>query len=340
MIKICANCFQDEELKRYISTSSSKETGICACCGAQSELIDLKEILDFFIELLSLFTIDEDGKNIIQVIQDDWNIFYSDACAKKILAVVLQNTKNSTISLINKVSYIAEIKEISQIWNKLKKEVKEDTRYFANLNDFDWSNYLEPNTEIKKGTFLFRARIIPEGKSYLSRKDMGTPPKEKASSGRANPLGIPYLYLCDNIDTTYYEIRAVYLDRVAIGNFKVNRDLQIVDFNSRINLFYSFLSDSNKSMIEVVKHNLLINEISKDLSRPLRRFDTELEYIPTQLICEYCKLNNADGIRFKSSLHQKGMNIVLFNSQDARCTKVSKTIVSNVVIECRNSLHL
>lgn len=339
MIKICANCFRDEEIKRYIS-SSSKETGTCACCGAQSELIDLRELLDFFTELLGLFTPDVNGRNIIQAIQDDWNIFYSDACAAKILDTIIQCNKKSTISLKSKVSYVSEIKEIFRVWDKLKKEVKEETRYFANLNDFDWGNYLVPNAEIKKGDFLFRARIIPNGKAYLNRKDMGAPPKEKASSGRANPLGIPYLYLCDNIDTTYYEIRAVYLDRVTIGRFKVNRNLKIVDFNSRINLFYFFSSNSSKSMIEAVKYNILINEISKDLSRPLRRFDTEIEYIPTQLVCEYCKMNNVDGIRFKSSLHQKGMNIVLFNSQDAKCTKVLKQSVSKVTIEYQDAPNL
>jgi RES domain. len=58
--------------------------------------------------------------------------------------------------------------------------------------------------------------------------------------------------------------------------------------------------------------------------KPLRRFDTEIEYVPTQLICEYCKQNGADGIQFNSSLHQGGVNVVLFNPSDAQCVGVSK----------------
>ena len=72
--------------------------------------------------------------------------------------------------------------------------------------------------------------------------------------------------------------------------------------------------------------------ICKDLSKPLRRFDTELEYVPTQLICEYCKLNQADGIMFASSLHPQGQNIVLFDPKDAKCTKVDYVEINKVTI--------
>ena len=65
---------------------------------------------------------------------------------------------------------------------------------------------------------------------------MGCPPIEKATAGRANPLGIPYLYLCHDAETTLYEVRAVYLDKVSVGKFVINSNLDIVDFSSDINL--------------------------------------------------------------------------------------------------------
>ena len=183
-----------------------------------------------------------------------------------------------------------------------------------------------------KGTVYYRSRVIPADKDYLSSKDMGCPPAEKATAGRANPIGIPYLYLCDNIDTTFYEIRAVYLDKVSVGRFVIQRDLDLVDFNTDTNLFYAFNSENNDSLIEVIKHKILFKKISADLSKPLRRYDTEIEYVPTQLICEYCKHNGADGIMFKSSLHKSGTNIVLFNKDDAKCTKVYVKEITNVTI--------
>ena len=55
--------------------------------------------------------------------------------------------------------------------------------------------------------------------------------------------------------------------------------------------------------------------------------------MPTQLICEYCKHIGADGIMFKSSLDQSGTNIVLFNKDDAKCTKVYLKEITKVTIK-------
>ena len=143
------------------------------------------------------------------------------------------------------------------------------------------------------------------------------------------------MYLCDKIETTYYEVRAVYLDKLSVGQFRILRDLNIVDFSNKINLFYTYTtSESNISLQGIVKRKILFDRISADLSKPLRRFDTEIEYVATQLICEYCKQNGADGIRFNSSLHKGGSNIVLFNSTDAQCISVLSKEIKNVIIEC------
>ena len=64
----------------------------------------------------------------------------------------------------------------------------------------------------------------------------------------------------------------------------------------------------------------------------MRRYDTELEYVPTQLICEYCKLNGIDGIRFESSLHKGGINVVLFDAHSAECISVESKEIKNVRI--------
>lgn len=40
------------------------------------------------------------------------------------------------------------------------------------------------------------------------------------------------------------------------------------------------------------------------------------------MICEYCKVQGADGICFNSTLHAGGKNYVLFDGKSAKCTKV------------------
>lgn len=332
IMKVCAKCFNDEEIKQFIITSSTVISD-CDCCGQKSEVIDLGELSDFFIEFLGLFIKDDNGYDLVQLIQKDWNIFSSDVCARNILSSII-DTEHLTFSINDKITYTTEIQDCFLVWEKLKSEVQEEKRYFSDLGSFNWEVYITSNAQIKKGTLLYRARITPDGRKKLKKKDMGCPPKERTTAGRANPLGIPYLYLCNKIETTYYEIRAVYLDKISIGKFEVLRDVNIVDFSNKINLFYTY-TESNISILDIVKRKILFDKISADLSKPLRRFDTEIEYVPTQLICEYCKQNGADGIRFNSSLHQGGTNVVLFNSSDAACISVLSREIKSVIIESK-----
>ena len=77
----------------------------------------------------------------------------------------------------------------------------------------------------------------------------------------------------------------------------------------------------------------LFSTFSDDLSKPLRRYDTEIEYVPTQYLCEYCKTLGADAICFNSSLHTQGINYVLFNQEDAECVEVKKHTIKKVCLD-------
>ncbi|MCI2081877.1 MAG: RES family NAD+ phosphorylase [Bacteroidales bacterium] len=256
---------------------------------------------------------------MIDIIDRDWKLFANTKCARSIIGEVLDTT-NYGFGLDDHVSYTNDILDNVSVWEQLKKDVKENYRYLFDHEKFDVCADLSPSYSLNAGAVLYRARVTPEGQKKLRCKEMGCPPKEKAVAGRANPFGIPYLYLCKKEKTTYYEIRAGFLDKLSIGKFKIKKDLNIVDFNSKISLFYSF--EEGGSLPDIVAKNKIFDAISSDLSKPLCRYDTELEYIPTQLICEYCKLNKADGICFSSSLHKGGVNFVLFDPDDATCTSV------------------
>ena len=91
----------------------------------------------------------------------------------------------------------------------------------------------------------------------LGKEEMGCPPADMATAGRANPMGIPYLYLCKNEETTYYEVRALY----HVANLQ-----------------------SSDLAMEVSKY-LLLQRISKDLSkltsmRPRLKELNDTPYIP------------------------------------------------------------
>ena len=58
------------------------------------------------------------------------------------------------------------------------------------------------------------------------------PRRDRAREGRANPQGIPYLYLSTRKETALSEVRPWLRSLISIGQFKIVRQLTIVDFSS------------------------------------------------------------------------------------------------------------
>ena len=247
-------------------------------------------------------------------------------------------TNNIGYSVTDFVNYTDEICDRVAVWDRLKTSVKEKFRFFTNMDEFAQYNYLTAGKSLHVGQKLYRSRITPVGQKKIKCDKMGCPPKELATAGRANPIGIPYLYLSDSAKTTYFEVRAVYLDKLSVGTFRIERELKLIDFVYDVNLFLSY-NDSNISLKETIIKKKVIEAISFDLSKPLRRYDSEIEYVPTQLICEYCRRivdsegETADGITFESSLHKGGRNYVLFDESAAKCIRVDSHEITKIDID-------
>ena len=335
-MKVCSNCFSDKELKGFILTSS--EVGVCEICKSTSQnLLDISELYDFFQELIDNFQLVKSGLTLSSKIQSDWSFFSSNEVAIKILNFIIPRLQTEITSADEFVEYSDEIITNFGHWETLKDELKWKNRFVIDVHrlgkgEFNWDAFLRDiNTlfNLTKKTELFRARIHDKsGMQVYDPSEMGCPPKEYASGGRANPVGIPFLYLSEDKNTVLYEVRASYLDEISIGTFQLKEDIQsvdIVDFTKDSPLFQP------EYVKEAIQGKLLRDRISKDLSKPMRRYDSELEYIPTQFICEYIKVfTGAKGIRFRSSLHREGNNIVFFEPTLMECKSVKKVKIRNI----------
>lgn len=331
-MKICKDCFFDEELRSEINANAVIDD-ICDVCGKQSKVMDFSEFYGFFTTLLELYspTVNS-NKTIVDIIQDEWHFFKDKDVAMVLLADVIQ-ANNLGYSIADFVDYTDDICIRVAVWDRLKTSVKEKSRFFTNMDEFAQYNYLTAGKSLHVGQKLYRSRITPVGQKKIKCDKMGCPPKELATAGRANPIGIPYLYLSDSAKTTYFEVRAVYLDKLSVGTFRIERELELVDFIYDVNLFLAY-NDDTTSLKEIVIKKKIIDAISEDLSKPLRRYDSELEYVPTQLICEYCKrIVGADGISFESSLHKGGRNYVLFDDSSAKCIRVDSHEITKINID-------
>ena len=331
-MKICKDCFLDEELRSEINANAVID-GICDVCGKQSKIMDFSEFYGFFTTLLELYSpTANSNKTIVDIIQDEWHFFKDKDIAMVLLADVI-GANNPGYSITDFVDYTDDICIRIAVWDRLKISVKEKSRFFTNMDEFAQYNYLTAGKSLHVGQKLYRSRITPVGQKKIKCDKMGCPPKEMATAGRANPIGIPYLYLSDSAKTTYFEVRAVYLDKLSVGTFRIERELELVDFIYDVNLFLAY-NDGTTSLKEIVIKKKIIDAISEDLSKPLRRYDSELEYVPTQLICEYCKrIVGADGISFESSLHKGGRNYVLFDDSSAKCVRVDSHEITKIDID-------
>lgn len=346
-MKVCDQCFNDNEIKQFI-VATSTEYGACECCSKEGDLIDVNVILDFFLEFLSIFKHDEvEGKPLIEVIQNDWNIFSSVSTGAKILSdaadsIVLDLDTGLALSEVAfspniPVLYVDDIDESVSFWTKLKDDLKWRRRFLTDIDemtDLGWDAMFNVSAILDSQNLLYRARINQEGQAVAySTFDMGTPPNKISTAGRANPQGIPFLYLSKTLETTLYETRATFLDNISIGIFHIDNghEIELVDFTNKQSPF-----NNMGKILGFTKAKLTRDVISKDLSEPLRRYDSELEYIPTQFICEFIRFfTKADGIQFYSSLESGGVNVVLFNQEHIECTEVELHQITEVKISSK-----
>ena len=159
-------------------------------------------------------------------------------------------------------------------------------------------------------------------------KNSDAPPNGKAPAGRANPKGISYLYLADDIKTALMEVRPSLGQPVSIASIKVSKNLRVFDFchvDSNVQTFDS--SDLNG----FEQDDLLLGTFSGHFSSPAFGSD-ESSYFATQYLCEYIKELGFDGVRFRSSLNPEGKNIVLFNTnQDPTTNRKNYKITESKV---------
>ncbi len=133
--------------------------------------------------------------------------------------------------------------------------------------------------------------------------EIGSPPVKYTSQGRLNRLGVSFLYLATDINTTIAEVRPHPGHKVSLGTFQCKNDLKIVDFN----MAFIRLSKNEETMEKFV----YLNHIDQLLSRPITPDERHLYFI-TQFFADIFRKIGFDGISFTSSVGD-GQNLLIFD---------------------------
>jgi hypothetical protein len=193
-------------------------------------VLEPTHLSDYFELLVSAYRKEPTGKLLIHWFREDWGLFehprMDDYRAQALLAEILEDGE-----IVRQLFSPAPALDADWLtgWEKLRDELMYRNRFFPDAN-LDLERLalllspllLEPDEVPHQ---WYRARI-QTGDTALVMTEMGAPPKRIASHGRANPAGIPYLYLGSTPLTAVSEIRPHTGEIACVGHFTTASDLK------------------------------------------------------------------------------------------------------------------
>jgi hypothetical protein len=172
---------------------------------------------------------------------------------------------------------------------------------------------------IPAGTIFFRAQSghdwRPEGEGEASfdvewafSEERMKPLPFRAVEGRANPKGIPCLYVATSIATAVGECRPWVGALVSVSQVRTSRELRIVNCTSDEKGGRIYFQEPSPEERE----RKVWKDIDRAFAEPVTRADDTAEYAATQIVAELFRENGLDGLGYRSALGS-GHNLALFD---------------------------
>lgn len=248
------------------------------------------------------------------------------AHAKELLGEILDDGEIVRRAFVPSASYISE--GLAQ-WDKLRDEMMYANRWFLDVGiDLDrLRQLLDMLLAPPLPRQWYRARIRTEDEVFPIDK-MGAPPKRRSSHGRANPAGIPYLYLGSLPDTAAAEIRPHTGEVACVADFTIP-EIKAVDLRNPRKLVSPFILTDASEIGQLRADLPFLERLGEELTRPVQPGGAAIDYIPSQYLCEFIKKSGFDGVVYRSSVSD-GINLALFSPEQAAGGAVSLYNVTKV----------
>lgn len=336
-MRCCPDCFGDRGLRRSIFPSLTSERGTCSYCGSGNVLlVDPVKLVDVVGSLINIYEQSDDGVSLVDLLKTDWGLFdhpNMDAHrVRSLLSDVLDDGDRVRSTFVPSRAF--ESNNLLQ-WERFRAELMYGNRFFPR-EEIDQerlasllSNLLVDAAEVP--ALGHRARLMVGSNPFLA-EDMGAPPKERASHGRANPAGIPYLYVASDRETAVAEVRPHTGERVCLAEFSVPNTVKLVDLRRpRKSVSPFLLGDEEK--IGAMRGDIgFLERLGEELTRPVVPSAAPIDYVPSQFLCEFIKKSGYDGVVYRSSVGV-GMNLALFAPLTATIGAVTTRSVIRVSVD-------
>lgn len=327
----CPNCFNDTFLTSVINQKSESKGNCDFCTTEDIYIINPERLNDYFQPLLDLYDPTEsNGKSIAQLLKEDWILF--DALNEDKIIELLESIFDFKFDglFISKQNG-DEVNILN--WQDFKSELKHDNRYFPKkAPSYDHIKGLLQyiilaNEDIPE--YLYRSRVNIDT-PIIDIEKMGKPPEKISTAGRANPIGIPYLYTASNIETAIAEIRPHKGDKITVAKFEVKEPLSLADLRSPRRSVSPFGLDENGLNQIFIDLDYLCH-LGDELSKPILPREAHLEYLSSQYLCELIKHCGFDGVVYTSSVGD-GDNYAIFSDTKLEAIERSVYTVDNIEI--------
>ena len=333
----CAACFGDRGLRKSIIPLRSTERGRCSYCGSENvPVVAPQRLTEYFELLVSAYQRDPEGQLLVRWFREDWGLFdhrnMDDSRAKDLLGEILDDGE-----IVREAFSPADAIGSDRLgeWQRLRDELMYRNRFFPDANiDLDRLELLLSHIKLDTDEvpdLWYRARI-QSGDAPFQIADMGAPPKRVASHGRANPAGIPYLYLGSSQEVSISEIRPHTGETACVADFKTPNDLKLVDLREPRKMVSPFLLADARDIGRMRSDLPFLERLGEELTRPVVPQSAAIDYTPSQYLCEFIKKCNYDGVIYRSSVGN-GMNLALFDPGRAQSGTVAQYRVTRVSVE-------
>jgi hypothetical protein len=346
---VCATCFEDGDLKRFIASKATQRQ--CSFCGSRAKSAPLDDVADFIEGRMEEFY----GKAVEQLpyesreggYQGGWHTDTNDLLFGNIgLNLPKDHDGQLAQAILDEIGddewcdydwlTLSLDQSLKSGWSHFCANVKHTRRFFFHKLGGDDSGHPDDRSffsllfdiakladdlglikSIPAGYSLYRARPrVNTLVKYRTAEELGPPPEKLATqTNRMNPPGIPMFYGAENAALAVAEIRN---SLFSLGRFKMNRDIRVLDLANlpKVPGFFSTASQRERLGLSFLR------EFSSLISEPVERDDrTHVDYIPTQVYTEFLRDfrfdgGAIDGIRYKSATDLTGANVVLFATSE------------------------
>jgi hypothetical protein len=330
----CHKCFCDKVLISYIRTYGTR--GACDFCKTRSTTtLQASRLSELFKPLLDLLeplgrNVPIPGKPLYKALDAtrEWHIFskrLTPAMNLRLLKAILTphgtDVRGSWIPRLDSPIF----EEPKKYLHFFSEHIKWERRFLIGKNfTYDPKNWLpqclpEIEVSVPKGKRFYRARrgcgkSDPNlGFQPIARNELGAPPKEKTTKGgRANPPGISYLYVAEEMDTCIAEVRPPIGDFVSAIALSPKTNLKMADLLKAKPLESPF---GHKDLARKMRSLDLLRCLDIDLAEPVNPDNDAIDYVPLQYLVEVIRDAGFDGVRYRSAMRKGGHNVVFFEPQ-------------------------